>query len=183
MNIPFDNTHVTIETPRLLLRPFTEADLQYYFEYASIPGLGEMGGWAHHKTIAESEAGLQFYIQSKSAFAIYHKVDEKVIGEIGLWDSWTNKEEAYQHLKAKNISYALSKIYWGQGLMPEAAQALIEYGFTTLGLEAFGAEHFICNPQSGRVIEKCGFQFVRPGVFYSKELDKHFDELRYVLLR
>jgi len=67
--------------------------------------------------------------------------------------------------------------------MPEAAHAIINFGFTTLGLEAFGAEHFVCNPQSKRVIEKCGFKFVRTGTYHAKLLDKHFDELRYILVK
>jgi len=115
MYVPFDNTHITINTPRLLLRPFTQDDLQHFYEYASVPGVGELAGWPHHKTITESESELQLFIQSKSAFAIYHKADEKVIGAIGLWDSWTSREEAYKHLKAKNISYELSKCTGGKG--------------------------------------------------------------------
>ena len=67
--------------------------------------------------------------------------------------------------------------------MPEAVNAVIEYGFSVLELEAFSIEHFVENSQSRRVIEKCGFTFVREGRYHAKQLDKHFDELRYILIK
>jgi len=183
MDISIDNTNIVIETDRLILRAFAESDLDDIFAYASVPGVGEMAGWPCHQSIETTKTILQSFIDSKCVFAIYHKLDKKVIGSLGLHKPWIDREEQYKHLKAKNIGYVLSKDYWGQGLVPEAVKAVIEYGFNTLGLEAFSIEHFVKNGQSKRVIEKCGFTFVREGVYYSKQLDKHFDELRYILIR
>ena len=83
------------------------------------------------------------------------KADDKVIGSLGLHESWINGENGYQHLKTKDVSFVLSKAYWGQGLMPEAVYAVID----------------------------CGFKFLDTGTYYAKLLDKHFDELRYILLK
>ena len=44
MQTPFDTTNIKIETDRLLLRAFTQDDLNDFFEYASVPGVGEMAG-------------------------------------------------------------------------------------------------------------------------------------------
>jgi len=183
MDIPFDNTGVSIETSRLTIRPFTQADLGDFFEYASVPGVGEMAGWLHHTSVETTRTRLQTYIENKDVFAIHCKANGKVIGSLGLHDSWINEEKGYQQLKTKDISFVLSKVYWGQGLMPEAVQAIIDYGFTIMGLDALSIAHFVSNPQSKRVVEKCGFKFLSTGTYYAKLLDKHFDELRYILVK
>lgn len=47
MDIEIDITDQLIETDRLILRAWKEDDLQDFFEYASIEGVGEMAGWRH----------------------------------------------------------------------------------------------------------------------------------------
>ena len=48
MLAPVDITGVRLETERLILRPWTWDDLEDFFEYASIEGLGQMAGWLPH---------------------------------------------------------------------------------------------------------------------------------------
>ena len=45
MNAPIDAANIRIETERLILRSWRESDLQDFYEYASVPGVGEMAGW------------------------------------------------------------------------------------------------------------------------------------------
>ena len=45
MNAPIDISGVTLRTPRLLLRPWQESDLDDFYEYASVDGVGQMAGW------------------------------------------------------------------------------------------------------------------------------------------
>jgi ribosomal-protein-alanine N-acetyltransferase len=150
--------------------------------YPSVPGVGEMAGWSHHKTIETSEQILHSFIDKKVVFALCHKTDRKIIGSLGLHYSWANEDEKYKELKVKDIGYVLSKIYWGQGLMPEAVCAVMDYGIKNLSVEAFTCGHFVENNQSRRVIEKCGFIFVREGEYYSKQLDKCFQDMKYILI-
>ena len=51
MDIPINIENTVIETERLILRPWQEADLDDFYAYASVPGVGEMAGWAHHQSI------------------------------------------------------------------------------------------------------------------------------------
>jgi len=186
MDITLDLTNIKIETDRLTLRAFCESDLHDFYTYASVPGVGEMAGWSYHKSIEESKKILDMFLESKDVFAIYHKADAKVIGSLGLHNnphSWANEDERYSHLRLKEVGYVLSKDYWGQGLIPEAVKAVIDYGFDKLELEAFSCAHFAENHQSKRVIEKCGFTFVKEDRFYSKLMDKYFDDMTYILLR
>jgi ribosomal-protein-alanine N-acetyltransferase len=163
-----DTTKITIETPRLILRGFTMADLNDFYEYASVPGVGEMAGWPYHKTIETSEGILRSFLEDKDVFAIFHKDESKVIGSLGLHESWAGEEDEYAHLKSVEIGYVLSKNFWGQGLVPEAVNAVIDYGFNTLGVEAFTCGHFAENNQSRRVVEKIGFKFVKHDKYYAK---------------
>jgi len=185
VNIPFDATNVLLETDRLTLRPFEEADLQDFYEYASVPGVGEMAGWPHHTSIEDSKVILDIFLEQKNVFAIFHKADKKIIGSVGLHNhhTWVEDDERFNHLRCKEVGYVLSKAYWGLGLVPEAVKAIIEYGFDTLGLEAFTCCHFLENSQSRRVIEKCGFVFVKEDKYYSKQMDKHYDDMAYILLK
>ena len=59
------------------------------------------------------------------------------------------------HAKA-DLGYWVGLPYWNQGYATEAAQAVVDYGFRTLGLNRVSAHHMAINPASGRVMEKIG---------------------------
>jgi len=183
MDIPIDTSNILIESERLVLRPFMESDLMDFYTYASVPGVGEMAGWPHHKLIESSEQILNLFIGEKDVFAVFHKADKKIIGSLGLHYSWANEDERYKNYKVKEIGYVLSKNYWGQGLMPEAVGAVIGFGFDKLGLDAFTCGHFPDNSQSRRVIEKCGFTFVKQSECCSKQMQQNFNDMKYILIR
>ena len=50
MNTYIDITGVVLTTKRLILREWKEDDLDDFYEYASVPGVGEMAGWHFHET-------------------------------------------------------------------------------------------------------------------------------------
>ena len=169
MNAPFDVTNIYLETNRLILRPWKYDDLEDLFEYASVPGVGEMAGFAHHKDIEESKTILDMFIKEKKTFAIVFKENNKVIGSLGI--ELYGREEAlseFFNYKGREIGYALSKDYWGRGLMPEAVNAVIVYLFTKLDYDFLLCGHFDKNNQSKRVQEKCGFVPYRKLIFDTK---------------
>lgn len=182
MDITIDITKTTIETDRVILRAWQKEDVKDFFEYASIPGVGEMAGWEHHNSIEVTEKILQSFISGKNVFAIICKENNKVIGSLGLHKSWANGESAYAHFKIKEIGYVLSKAYWGKGLMPEVVNAVIRFYFDKNILDAFTIGHFASNNQSKRVIEKCGFTFVKESEYSAKQLELTFDDMNYILL-
>lgn len=61
MNAQYGIKGKIIETDRLILRPFCQADLQDFYEYASLEGVGEMAGWRHHSNIEESQEILNLF--------------------------------------------------------------------------------------------------------------------------
>lgn len=159
MNKPIDISNVIIQTERLILRPWKEADLNDFYEYASVDGVGQMAGWIPHKSVEESRKILSFFIDEKKTFALEY--NGKVIGSLGIekYNEENNPELA--DLQGREIGYVLSKDYWGRGLMPEAVKAVIDWLFAEIGLDFIMIGHFDWNSQSRRVIEKCGFQYVK----------------------
>ena len=84
INANVDLTGVVLETDRLLLREWNEADLADLFEYAKVDGVGQMAGWNPHTSIQESKTILEMFIQGKMTFALELKENHKVIGSLGL---------------------------------------------------------------------------------------------------
>ena len=159
MNADFATNGVTIETERLILRPFRQSDLQNFYEYASVEGVGEMAGWKHHETVEESQNILDMFITEDKTFAIVMKETGKVIGSLGI-EKYSMEEALteFHNYRGREIGYVLSKDHWGKGLMPEAVNAVVDYLFDDLDLDFLLCGYFDFNAQSKRVQEKCGFK-------------------------
>lgn len=169
MNAEFHINNKEIETERLLLRAFKETDLNDFYEYAKIDGVGEMAGWPHHENIEESKKILDRFIKNDIVFAIVYKENNKVIGSLGVEEcGFIDKLTEFEGLLGRELGYVLSKNYWGNGIMPEAVKGVIDYLFNDLNLDFLTCGHFDKNNQSRRVIEKCGFKPYRKLVFETK---------------
>jgi ribosomal-protein-alanine N-acetyltransferase len=81
---------------------------------------------------------------------------DKLIGNIGLW------RILKQHYRAE-IGYMISPEYWGKGLMQEAIEAVIDFGFTQLQLHSIEAHVDALNAASAGILEKNNF--IREGYF------------------
>ena len=166
MNKPIDITGIVLKTDRLILRPFRDSDLQDFYEYAKVDGVGQMAGWLPHKNIEETRAILDMFMREKKTFAL--ELGGKVIGSLGI-DLYNETDyPEFRALQGREIGYVLSKDHWGQGLMPEAVKEAIRYLFEEVGLDVVFCAHFLSNRQSGRVQEKCGFRHYAFGTFETK---------------
>ena len=159
MNAPVDVTNIRIETDRLILRPWRQEDLEDFYEYARVDGVGQMAGWQPHESMEKSQAILDCFIREKKTFALELKESGKVIGSLGL-EARGRNVGIPEELQGREIGYVLSKDCWGKGLMPEAVKAVIDYCFSVLGFDYLTCGHFARNNQSRRVIEKSGFHFL-----------------------
>ena len=166
MNKQIDITGVVLTTARLTLRPWRESDLPDFYEYASVDGVGQMAGWNPHRNVEESKMILSRFIEGKHVFALEY--NGKVIGSLGIEEYRENNYPELDRLLGREIGYVLSKAYWGQGLMPEAVQAVIHWLFSEEKLDFIIIGHFDWNRQSRRVIEKCGFQYIKTTKFETK---------------
>ena len=159
MNANFKINGIVIETQRLILRPFKQSDLDDFYEYASVDGVGEMAGWKHHESKDESQGILDLFITEDKTFAIVLKENNKVIGSLGVEEYGMEEalSEFYEY-QGREIGYVLSKDYWGKGLMPEAVKAVIDYLFNVQKLDFLTCGYYEFNNQSKKVQEKCGFK-------------------------
>lgn len=159
MNAIYKINGKVIETERLILRPFKQSDLDDFYEYASVEGVGEMAGWIHHENKEKSQQILNLFINEDKTFAICLKDNQKVIGSLGIEEYGMEEElTEFNAYKGREIGYVLSKDYWGQGIMAEAVKAIISYLFNELDFDFLTCGYFEFNHQSKRVQEKCGFR-------------------------
>lgn len=159
MNAIFQIDKKQIETERLVLRPFIESDLDDFYEYASVEGVGEMAGWHHHESIKKSQEIIDIFIDEDKTFAICLKENGKVIGSLGIEKyGLEEKLTEFDGYRGRKIGFVLSKDYWGRGLMPEAVRAVIDYLFEALDFDFLLCGYYNFNAQSKRVQEKCGFK-------------------------
>lgn len=146
-----------LDTPRLLLRPFSEADIPAIVHFLNDPAIAEMTLNVPYPYDEEKARGwLAIQQQERDAgtgdtFAIVRKKDAQLAGAIDIRPNARHKKAV--------IGYWIGKPHWGQGYATEAARAIIRYGFETLGLNRIYATHFAENPASGRVMQKIGMTY------------------------
>ena len=161
MNVPIDITGVVLKTERLTLRPWRAGDLDDFYEYARVDGVGQMAGWTPHANIEESQKILDMFIAEKRTFALEY--EGKAVGSLGLetYDESRYPELGLDDKRGREIGYVLSKDYWGRGLMTEAVRAVVRWLLDDVKLDFIIVGHFTRNDRSRRVIEKCGFTYVK----------------------
>lgn len=167
-----------LETERLLLRPFAETDLQDFFECCQNPNLGNNAGWKPHDTIEESREVLHgVFLNQENIWAMVSKETHRLVGSIGLVPD-PKRENPHTAM----LGYWLRESHWGQGLMSEAVEAVLAYGFNILKLSLISADCYPHNRRSQQVLERNGF--IYEGLLHQAELTydgKIYDHLCYYL--
>ena len=147
---------IQLETERLLLRPWKVSDATVLYKLASDAEVGTNAGWPPHSSEEESRQIITTVFDNPTTWAIVSRVSNEVIGAIGYGPSCDC------NLPAKNdeptVGYWLGKAYWNKGYCTEALQALLAHIWQHTTITSLISGHFVDNPASGRVMEKCGFR-------------------------
>ena len=146
-----------LETERLILRPWGEADAESLYEYAKDPLVGPAAGWVPHTDIEHSLHIIQDVLSYDESYAVTLKDEGKAIGSIGLTIGGENNISMGVH--EANIGFWIGVPYWGQGLIPEATRELMRHAFRDLAITVLWSGYIDGNENSKRVQEKCGFHF------------------------
>ncbi len=147
-----------IETERLLLRGREPEDAEAIFRYASDPEVTPFMAWQPSRSLEDVWDFLDgltahHYEEEELDYALtLRSAPELLIGGIGVY--WRPR----QH-RVMELGYVLDKGHWGQGLVPEAARALIQFAFRTTRVERIYAPIFADNAKSRRAAEKIGLHF------------------------
>lgn len=151
-----------LQTERLILRRWEDSDAEDLYEYAKDPDVGPIAGWPAHRSVEESREIIRNVLNGAECYAICLKDDSRAIGAIELMrhTALVGGDDECE------LGYWLGKPFWGRGIMPEAARALLRRAFEDLGMTRVWCGYYEGNAKSKRVQEKCGFrpQFVREGV-------------------
>ena len=171
-----------IETERLILRRFKIEDAEdMYKNWASDPEVTKFLTWPPHKNADVTRAILEEWIPQYDDggyfnWVMEYKENGKIIGNISV-------VKLNEEIESADIGYCLSRAYWGQGFMPEALKAVMDYLFDVAGLNRIAASHDVNNPKSGRVMEKAGMK--QEGIFLAagKNNQGICDEVWHALIR
>lgn len=144
---------MTIETERLILRPWRESDAGALYRYASDPEVGPAAGWAPHTSVEDSLEILRTILMNDHTWAITAAPSDEPLGSIGIFRGSQEGENGEYE-----IGYWMARPFWGRGYMPEAVKALISLYFS-FGAPRIWCAHAESNDKSRRVIEKCGFTY------------------------
>ena len=145
----------TLETERLILCPFTLDDAEGLYAYASHPEVGPPAGWAPHKDPAESRRVIETIFLPADTLAVVRRADGRLIGSAGF----VGKHRTELGEPSEEVGYSLARDCWGQGLIPEAVEAILRHAFGELGYAAIWAAYYDGNRKSKRVMQKCGMTY------------------------
>lgn len=159
-----------LETPRLLLRPFTRDDVHAFRTLAGEWDVARMTSDIPHPLSPEQAEQWLRPASGETRFAIEH--DGLLIGGAGYFPRASGASE---------LGFWLGRTYWGQGFSTEAVRAVVMHGFTDRRAAAFSSSHFADNPASSRVLVKLGFEAVGPGRIWSIARGADVDAMCYWL--
>ena len=146
---------VHIETPRLLLRDWTDADSEPFAALNADPRVMEFFPQALDRTESDTLIGRIREGLARDGFGLYAvavKEPRRFIGFTGLARPGFDAP----FMPAIEVGWRLSRESWGSGYATEAAGAAVDHAFGTLGLEALVSFTTEWNRRSRRVMEKIG---------------------------
>ena len=158
---------VVLETKRLLLRHFTEADAESFLLMEKEP---DHLRYAGRKPLADIDAYrnkirttfLPYYDKPGGfgAWVIVERTNGEFVGRFSLRPALDSNEAAEMGYTSDDVElgYGLRKSSWGKGYATEVAQALVRRAFTEMGAISLVACVTIDNVASVRVLEKAGLR-------------------------
>ena len=151
-------THLEpIETERLILHEMRLTDANDLYEYASDPEVNKyMSTWETHKSIEDTKVFINTVIEAQQKnqvrnWCIELKAEKKALGACGFvyWDTKDSRAA---------FGYVIARKYWNKGIMTEAMNEVIAFGFNKMKLNRIEATCSVENIGSWRVMEKLGMQ-------------------------
>ena len=177
---------VFLETERLVLRRFTEEDVEALVELDSDPEVMRYvtGGIATPREEIENEilpAYLAYY-ERHAGYGFWAAIEKST----GTFLGWFHFRPAGDDVPDEvELGYRLRRAAWGKGFATEGSRALVQKGFSDLDVRGVVASTLVVHAASRCVLENAGLRFVR--VFradwpYAIEGDEHGD-VEYALTR
>src|SRR5262249_10578052 len=139
----------TLETDRLVLRAFEEADAEPLFPHAANSTVTRFTLWDYHKTINDTLTFVRDYARCPylegvpEPYAICPKDNPQPVGALGcFWVSQPNR--------TMELGYWIGERFWGKGLVVEACRAVLAHAFAVCVPERIQARVIVGNESSVR---------------------------------
>ncbi len=143
-----------LTSERLILRQLIPQDDAALFSLRADDEVNRYIGRLKQTDIKEARTFIQEARQGDWLYwAICTKESNSPIGTICLWNFSEDTTSA-------ELGYELMPKFQGHGYMSEAVKAVLDYGFSTLGLQSLYAYTHIENKPSRRVLEKNNFNYL-----------------------
>lgn len=146
---------VTIETERLILRRFTVEDIEAAFRnWTNRDAVTKFLRWSTHRELAVTQSVLEEWIanyenDSFYQWAIVPKDIGEPIGTIAVVEMDERTEKVH-------IGYCIGDTWWKQGYTSEAFAGIVPFLFEHVKVQRIESQHDPNNPNSGKVMKKCG---------------------------
>ncbi|GAA5197496.1 GNAT family N-acetyltransferase [Rugosimonospora acidiphila] len=175
---------ITLETDRLILRPFRDDDLDPLAALNADPEVMRYIADGSTRDREQTSAGLARMRQDWAergygAFA----VEIRDTGEFTGWVTLAIPTFLPEVLPSVEIGWRLAREFWGRGIATEGARAVLRFGFVDRELDRIVSIRHVDNQASGRVMEKLGLRFDRettvpsfrqqPAVVYALTRDEY----------
>lgn len=165
-----------IETERLIIRKFTDEDMDLIFDINNDPECIKFNGW-DSMSIERCKEVLDKWIDNYSsssntgAFCVVNKADKSKIGMAFI--------VRWKELNQYEIGFRLRRVCWDKGYAKEITKGFIRYGENVLVADAVIAEVYKANERSRNVFKKLNFkELVHPegeaGLIYKYEIVRSY---------
>lgn len=172
-----------IETDRLILRRYVIEDADaMYKNWASDSDVTKFLTWQPHSSVEVSRGIIGNWLKEYSdekyyQWAIVLKANgNEPIGDISV-------VQMNEDISMVHIGYCLGRAWWRRGIMSEALKAVMDFMFDTVEVNRVESRHDPMNPNSGKVMQKCGMKY--EGTLRSADRNNQgiCDACYYALLR
>ncbi|MCH5272334.1 MAG: GNAT family N-acetyltransferase [Lachnospiraceae bacterium] len=149
---------VRIETPRLILREFSMSDTEAAFRnWESDDKVTEFLRWTTMHSTSETERVMREWVDGYADKSFYQwAIVPKDLGEPIGTISVVGMDERTEKV---HIGYCIGSRWWKQGYTSEAFSAIIPFFFQEVKVKRIESQHDPNNPNSGRVMKKCGLRY------------------------
>lgn len=150
---------IKIETENLILRKFVLEDAQaMYNNWASDEEVTKFLSWPAHSSVEVSKDIINLWIEEYKNNNYYHwaitlkENGNEPIGGISI-------VEQKEKVGSVQFGYCIGRKWWNKGVTSQALNALIKFFIKEVGANRIEARHDPLNPNSGKVMLKCGMKY------------------------
>lgn len=148
-----------LETDRLILRKYVSEDAAaMYKNWASDKEVTKYLTWPAHSSQEISQKVIDDWVDKYSDESCYHWAivlkdnGDEPIGDIAVVG--IKKDISMAH-----VGYCIGRAYWHKGITSEALKAVMDFLFDVVDVNRIEARHDPRNPNSGKVMKKCGMKY------------------------